>query len=329
MRGMSMRFVRSILLAAAIGLSFLACHVASAADDERPGKVIGVANKLVSIAPFDDTARREDRLKTFTCPSDDVQKLLGRLPEAGDQVLYRELDDKNASEADMTKAHCSLRPRTVDVGFWERAAAVGGSAALIIFLASLAAGQCPAPGQPRPLFGAPGKFLIAAGDNRYSNSQVQLAAWFGVAATMYLAMLILRLIELGGSYLDGISLTANVMALTGLSALTFGGAKVVTTQKVQSAGVLAPAMKPPGTPNILTDLFQNDQGEVDIGDFQMILVAGAAVLIFGASCFINMAVLPYQMHVSLPDVDSSLLAGFGIGQGAYLVKKAALPLGKG
>jgi hypothetical protein len=150
-----------------------------------------------------------------------------------------------------------------------------------------------------------------------------------MAATMYLAMLVLRLIELGGVYLDGISLTANVMALTGVSALTFGGAKIVTAQKVQGAAALASTMKPQGTPSLMTDLFQNDNGDVDIGDFQMILVVGTAVLVFGASCFISMAVLPYQMHVSLPDVDSSLLAGFGIGQGAYLVKKAALPLGKG
>jgi hypothetical protein len=33
--------------------------------------------------------------------------------------------------------------------------------------------------------------------------------------------------------------------------------------------------------------------------------------------------------VALPDVDTALLPGFGIGQGAYLVKKAATPLGKG
>lgn len=320
-----MRFGRSLLLVAAASALF-ASHTARAAD-ESPGKVIGVANKLVSIAPFDDKSGREDRLKIFTCPSDDVQKLLGRLPETGDQVLYNE-PAQNASAADVTKSQCSLRPRTVNVGFWERAGVVTGSAALLILLASLAAGQRPAPGKPRPWFGAPGKFLVGV-DNRYSNSQVQLAVWFGVAATMYLAMMILRLVELGGAYLDGISLTANVMALTGLSALTFGGAKIVTAQKVQGADGAAAIMKPRGTPNLLTDLFQNDSGDVDIGDFQMILVVGTAVLVFGAACFINMAVLPYQMHVSLPDVDSSLLAGFGIGQGAYLVKKAALPLGKG
>lgn len=33
--------------------------------------------------------------------------------------------------------------------------------------------------------------------------------------------------------------------------------------------------------------------------------------------------------VALPDIDSSLLAGFGVGQGAYLVQKAALKAGDG
>jgi hypothetical protein len=179
---------------------------------------------------------------------------------------------------------------------------------------------------------------------------------------MYLAMIVLRVVKLDWAYLDGVALTANVMALTGLSALTFGAAKVVTVQKVENAisaqanaaavssaaagstpqqivaaATIAAASaakidggKPAAPePDILTDLFQNDHGEVDIGDFQMIFVALTAVVIFGLACFNALAVLPYQMHVSLPDVDSSLLAGFGIGQGAYLVKKAALPLGKG
>jgi len=33
--------------------------------------------------------------------------------------------------------------------------------------------------------------------------------------------------------------------------------------------------------------------------------------------------------MTLPDVDTTLLSGFGIGQGAYLIKKLAAPLGKG
>jgi hypothetical protein len=255
--------------------------------------------------------------------------------------------------------------RVETVSFWQRLCVVGAAGLLVILLASLAAGRAanPVTGTPRRWFGAPTRFLLGA-DNRYSNSQCQLALWFGVAMTMYLAMVALRVIKLDWDYLDGVGLTANVMALTGMSALTFGAAKAVTAQKAETAtaaqanaaavvaagsgatakevvaaatvvatstatmGTASP--KPPtAEPDIFTDLFQNDHGEVDIGDFQMIFVALTAVVVFGLSCFNALAVLPYQAHVLLPDVDSSLLAGFGIGQGAYLVKKAAMPLGKG
>jgi hypothetical protein len=47
------------------------------------------------------------------------------------------------------------------------------------------------------------------------------------------------------------------------------------------------------------------------------------------SAYLTLGNLPLQEHVSLPDVDGSLLAAFGIGQGSYLAKKAALPVGTG
>jgi hypothetical protein len=364
MRGKIMRFVQSLLLPAAIGLSFLAANAASAADAAKFGLVTGIANNAVSIAPLNGTSF--DRNAAFPCPLADVQQALGRTPDAGDQVQLGDGDKK----ADAKDPRCAARMRVETVDFWQRVGVVGAAAVLVIFLASLAAGAPadPANGQPkRKWIGAPTKFLLGS-DGRYSNSQCQLALWFGVAMTMYLAMVVLRVVKLDWTYLDGVALTANVMALTGLSALTFGAAKVVTVQKAENAiaanaqgaaavaagagmsaqDVVAAATiaatraatigvgpggaigKPPTPePDILTDLFQNDHGEVDIGDFQMIFVALTAVVIFGLACFNALAVLPYQMHVSLPDVDSSLLAGFGIGQGAYLVKKAALPLGKG
>lgn len=349
-----MQFVRSLLLAAAIGL----IANAAAAADPAFGLVTGTANNMVSISPLNGST--PDRNNPVSCPLADVQQALGRAPDAGDQVQLGSGDKK----ADGKDPQCALRMRFETVDFWQRVGVVGAAAALVIFLASLAAGAPadPANGRPkRKWIGTPTKFLLGS-DGRYSNSQCQLALWFGVAMTMYLAMIVLRVVKLDWAYLDGVALTANVMALTGLSALTFGAAKVVTVQKAENAiaanaqGAAAAAANAgmsgldvvtaatiaatsaakigggkPSTPepDIFTDLFQNDHGEVDIGDFQMIFVALTAVVIFGLACFNALAVLPYQMHVSLPDVDSSLLAGFGIGQGAYLVKKAALPLGKG
>jgi hypothetical protein len=240
----------------------------------------------------------------------------------------------------------------------------------------------------------PRRFLIGM-DNRYSNSQVQLAFWFAALATAYAAAVALRW-HWEGAFIGGVSIPNNLIALTGLSALSFGGAKIVTTQKVaaakeaadakaadaaeaeavaqveaakaQSAAVTASAkpddkdaravaaaaavdaagaraksdaaakvasnaattnVKPPGTPSFLTDLVQNDHGQPDLGDFQMILIAFASVLIFALKVYSFLGAMPVAAEVSLPDVDTTLLASFGVGQGAYLVKKAALNVGDG
>ena len=42
-----------------------------------------------------------------------------------------------------------------------------------------------------------------------------------------------------------------------------------------------------------------------------------------------MGELKLATQVTLPDVDTTLLASFGIGHGAYLIKKAALKPGEG
>ena len=181
--------------------------------------------------------------------------------------------------------------------------------------------------------------LLIGKDGRYSNSQVQLALWFGAVAVVYASAVWVRWQWLGADFIGGVGLTANVIALTGLSAVSFGGAKMITVQKVANAAQAA-ASSPPVTtsppptktqakPNLLTDLFQNDQGDADLGDVQMILITVAAVGIFVAASFHFLGKLALQTPVTLPDVDTSLLAGFGIGQGAYLLKKAALPLGQG
>jgi len=183
--------------------------------------------------------------------------------------------------------------------------------------------------------------LVVGKDGRYSNSQVQLALWFGAVAWVYISAVWLRFEFLGSDFIGGVGLTNNLIALTGLSALTFGGAKVITMRKVAEAGgdssppISSPPASPPvspksgGEPNLLTDLFTNDTGDADLGDVQMILITVAAVLIFLASSFHFLGKLTLSTSVTLPDVDTALLAGFGIGQGAYLFKKAALPLGQG
>jgi hypothetical protein len=78
--------------------------------------------------------------------------------------------------------------------------------------------------------GRPERFLIGA-DNRYSNSQVQLALWFTAVAAGYAAAVAVRS-RWGIDFIGGVGLPENLLVLTGLSALSFGGAKVITARKV-------------------------------------------------------------------------------------------------
>ncbi len=246
--------------------------------------------------------------------------------------------------------------------------------------------------------GRPTRF-ITGHDGRMSNSQFQLALWFGVVAIAYGSMLLLRFLVLGADFIGGISLTNNVLMLTGLSAVTFGGAKLVATQKQDAAAAKAAenstkaaetakttaeaaqtvvtaaagldatdpaaakanvaaqeaitsaaqttaiaaqlAETAANTPTAaeaqpkiaakprFMDLFQNGQGETDLGDFQMVLISVVAAGIFAVSSVHAMLMLHIATDITLPDVDSALLATFGLGQGAYLVKKAVLPPEKG
>jgi hypothetical protein len=198
-----------------------------------------------------------------------------------------------------------------------RILALALSAALFLLIAALATG------------GSPQRFIIGV-DNRYSNSQTQIVAWFGTVAIVYLSAVVLRLLYLGPGYIGGVGLPEHLVELTGLSALTFGGAKVITAQKVATAedsGLRAKA--PAARSNFVRDLVTNDSGQADFGDFQMILITLAAIVIFLLSAAHFLGQLAFDEQITLPDVDTTLLSAFGLGQGAYLLKKAALKLGDG
>jgi hypothetical protein len=203
----------------------------------------------------------------------------------------------------------------------QRTIALAAALAVIAAFASLATA------------GRPWRFLVG-NDNRMSNSQTQMALWFGVVAMVYGATLILRAWFLGWEFMGGISMTTNVLAMTGLSGLSFGAAKVVAVQKDANAaaaapGVAAPAPADPAPRPRVADLVLNDFGAADLGDFQMILISGVATLIFAAASWEFLTLVDIIRTTTLPDVDTALLGSFGVGQGAYLLKKAALPNGVG
>lgn len=165
--------------------------------------------------------------------------------------------------------------------------------------------------------------LILGEDQRYSNSKFQMALWFAVAITTYVATVWLRAGQLGLDFLSSVNIPQNLLLLSGMSAFTFAAAKGITTSKIQSAienGV--PAPKPPGKPRLFYDLTHNDSGQLDFGDFQMLVITLVAAAIYCVLIFHFMGSLEMRRVVTLPDVDTTILAAFGIGQGAYLTKKA-------
>jgi hypothetical protein len=148
--------------------------------------------------------------------------------------------------------------------------------------------------------------------------------WFSAVIVTYVSAVYLRSAESGREFLGGVNIPQNLLLLSGMSALTFGGAKGITTSKVQSAmqaGVVDP--KPAAPTPSFWNLVQNDTGSFDIGDFQMLIVTFLAVATYLVLVFDFLGSIELRRIVELPNVDTTVLAVFGLGQGAYLAKKAA------
>jgi len=172
--------------------------------------------------------------------------------------------------------------------------------------------------------------LIIGADNRYSNSKFQIALWFWVLISTYAATFWLRLWFGGAECTDTISIPTNLLMLSGMSALTFGGAAGITVQKAASGpGVKTTAAQP----NFIFDLTHDDgvpaanggaavPPRFDFGDFQMLVITLIAVATYLVLVFNFLGTLQKVTAVALPDVDTTVLASFGLGQGAYLAKKA-------
>ena len=204
--------------------------------------------------------------------------------------------------------------------------------------------------------------LILGMDNRYSNSKLQAALWFWVLITTYLEFLYFRIAVGGLDFLGAVSIPQNLLLLSGMSAVTFVGAKGITTAKANAAAdakaaaaaqaddqpvavavasgqdavaVAAPPAAPapipparnklmqaPGQENFFKDLLQNDLGSFDLGDFQMVIVTVLAVATYMLLVHHALGAVQLSSSAELPDLDTTILSAFGLGQGAYLAKKA-------
>lgn len=158
--------------------------------------------------------------------------------------------------------------------------------------------------------------LVIGGDGRTSNSKTQATIWFGIVISSYMATLLARIWHGGWGYVGAIDIPQNLLILSGISAGTFAGAKLVTANRVALG-----YSKPTANTASPVNLFTNDHGQFDLGDFQMFAWALLAAGVYLLQMIAFLKTLPLSASVSLPDVDSTLLSFFGIGQGAYLAKK--------
>jgi hypothetical protein len=163
--------------------------------------------------------------------------------------------------------------------------------------------------------------LYLGADNRYSNSKFQTVLWFWMVISAYTAIVIQRIIASGWYYIGGVNIPQNLLILSGISVLSFTGAKVITTAKIEKAGGEA---KPDavGGPKA-SDLINDDLDRKDLGDFQMVVATFLAVILYAISTVEFMRHLEFRSMITMPEVDSTLLAIFGLSQAAYLGKKAA------
>lgn len=166
--------------------------------------------------------------------------------------------------------------------------------------------------------------LILGEDQRYSNSKFQMALWFSILIATYIAEIVLRVRVAGSDFWGGVNIAPHLLVLSGISAFTFGTSKGITTAKVQAvvdSGKTNP--KTGGKPNFLIDLVSNDQGKFDLGDFQMLVLTLLAVAMYLVTFYTFLGLIDRLPAINLPDVDTTILSAFGLGQGAYLTKKAA------
>ena len=167
--------------------------------------------------------------------------------------------------------------------------------------------------------------LFVGQDKRLSNSKSQMAVWFFVLIASYISLSWLRAQNGGLGFVGGIGIPQNLLLLSGVSALTYAGAKVITQSQVNSKpGSKSEADDGKASP---VDLVTDDQGNTDFGDFQMTVITILAVVVYCVQVFNFLGTLKLYKSVTLPDVDTTILSIFGLSQGAYLAKKTAVATG--
>lgn len=186
-------------------------------------------------------------------------------------------------------------------------------------------------------------YIIGA-DGRASTSKFQFYVF--TFAFLFVFVLISTFLYIATGHFVMISdIPPHVLTAMGFSSITFVGAKAITTTqisagKVVKAGLSADAAS---TNSPWMYLVTDDDGNLDLGKFQMLIWTLLAVIIFiiGAYQIICNLLPPGAVHVKvlinipaqkgdgdhsglLPDINEALMVLMGLGQGTYLGHKLVL-----
>ncbi|GHF38874.1 hypothetical protein HNQ07_001817 [Deinococcus metalli] len=161
------------------------------------------------------------------------------------------------------------------------------------------------------------KRLLVGKDNRYSNAQFQMFAWFLVFIGGYVSTLVWRIASGNLQLAVGIASPTTLLALTGLAAGTYGLATVITAANADSGQSVKPPADAPRVENLYTD----DAGRFDFGDFQSLVVTLVAVVGYLIALAGWQETVFLGSETTLPDVGATILTIFGAGQATYLLKK--------
>jgi hypothetical protein len=225
----------------------------------------------------------------------------------GISAIYTGTKNENNSAVNSIKA---LEWQSKEVGRTTRWLSLMGAALLLWLLAFIFT-----KGYPTELY--------LGQDNRYSSSKFQTVLWFWIVISAYLAIVYHRIDSAGWSYVGGVDIPPNLLILSGISVLTFATAKIITEGKVEKAAAKGDDWKSSAASPRAGDLIQDDLSRTDLGDFQMVVITIVAVIIYAITVVEFMEHIEFRRVVTMPDVDATLLAIFGLGQAAYLGKKVA------
>ena len=162
--------------------------------------------------------------------------------------------------------------------------------------------------------------LFEGADGISSTSKFQWLIWLVAILFAYVALWVLRAKQ--GNWGAIQNVPKNVLIVLGLSTLTMATAKGITSAFLQSNRVSksTPEQQADAAAALPGGILKDDGGVPELAKIQMIGFTAIAVGIFLATV-IHQIVDSNVAHLSLPDIDTTLMVLMGISQGGYLAKK--------